>query len=71
MTSGERSQELSKYLQRNRFMCGFSLSLPSLGNELLRGSPRLRLQQGKRMAIGETAVCAGAWTSPIQAHSEH
>src|SRR5208282_4575531 len=49
--SGERSQELRRHVQRNRFMFGFSLSLPSLGNGPLRGSPRwLRLQEGKRMA---------------------
>src|ERR1700685_2458726 len=64
MTSGERSQELRRYLQRNRFMFVFSLTLPSVRNEPLRGSPRwLRRQEGKRMAIDGTAVCAGSWTS--------
>src|ERR1700689_2283205 len=42
----------------------FSLTLPSLRNGPLRGSPRwLRRQEGKRMAIDGTAVCAGSWTS--------
>src|ERR1700691_1981090 len=55
MTSGERSQELRRYLQRNRFMFVFSLTLPSLRNGPLRGSPRwLRLEEGMRMAIDGT-----------------
>ena len=43
---------------------GSPLSLPSFRNRPLRGSPRwLRRQEGKRMAIDGTAVCAGSWTS--------
>ena len=45
-------------------MFGLSLSLPSLGNGPLRGSPRLRLQEGSRWRLMGRLYASGAWTSP-------
>jgi hypothetical protein len=67
---GERSQELRRYFERNRFMFGLSLSRPSFGNWPLRGSPRLRLQEGGRWRLMGRLYAPGPGLPPVQAHLE-
>src|ERR1700730_3153037 len=70
VTRGERNQELRRYFERNRFMFGLSLSRPSFGHGPLRGSPRLRLQEGVRWRLLGRLHALGPELPPVQAHSE-
>src|SRR5271156_6037151 len=51
-------------------MFGLSLCRPSFGNGPLRGSPRLRLQEGVRWRLLGRLYAPGPGLPPVQAHLE-
>src|ERR1700691_3352794 len=70
VTRGERSQEVRRYFERNRFMFGLSLSRPSFGKGPLRGSPRLQQQEGDRWRLLGRLYALGPGLPLVQAHLE-